>query len=188
MQVVKARGTFVPFPELGRNAPIVLATPADLSFVTGLQKKYSGALGFLPHAALEWYINAGRVTLARENTEHAGYLLGRAAFRWQPLMRPITQAAVCMDAQRRQLGLRLVARVVEQATAAHQVAVQAMCAADLDSVAFWRAAGFHEIGRYSPVNARNRQMICFRRSLVPAVPQWFNAMPPIAGWKGRKVI
>lgn len=187
MQLAKARGTQMPFAQYRLLTPIIQATPADLAFVLALQKKHSGSLGFLPTAALSWYIENKRVTLARENTEHAGYLLGRSHFRWQPLMRPITQAAVCMDAQRRKLGLRLVDQVVEQATLAGQYAVQAMCAADLDSVEFWKAAGFREIGRYSPDNKRNRAMICFRRPLTQASPAWFNVMPPLAGWKGKRL-
>lgn len=187
MQIAKARGTQMPFPQFRILTPIVHATPADLAFVVALQKKHSGALGFLPTAALEWYIEHKRVTLTTENTDAAGYLLGRTHFRWQPLMRPITQAAVLMDVQRRHHGLRLVDQVVEQASLAGQYAVQAMCAADLDSVEFWKAAGFREIGRYSPDNKRNRAMICFRRPLTPASPAWFNVMPPLAGWKGKRV-
>ncbi len=92
-----------------------------------------------------------------------------------------------MDARRRHLGLSLVAAVVEDARVAGQVAVQAMCAADLESVEFWRAAGFQEIGRYAPVNTRQRQMICFRNAISRQVPEWFSIMPPVAGWKGRRV-
>jgi N-acetylglutamate synthase-like GNAT family acetyltransferase len=163
------------------------ATPADLQFVLALQRKHSNALGFLPTPAIEWYLSARRVRLAMENGEPAGYLLGRSHFRWEPMLRPITQAAVAMDAQRRHVGLSLVAGVVEEAALAGQVGVQAMCAADLESVHFWKAAGFLQIGAYAPNNTRGREMICFRKLLTKRVPLWFAHLPPIAGWKGRKV-
>lgn len=169
------------------TADVITATAADVDFVVALQKKFTHELGFLPKGAIQWYAENARIRLAQENDDNAGYLLGRARFKWQPLMRPITQAAIAMDARRRHLGLSLVAAVVEEARLAGQVAVQAMCAADLESVEFWRAAGFSEIGRYSPTNTRARQMICFRNSLTAAPPPWFGIMPPVAGWKGRRV-
>lgn len=162
------------------------ATVADLRFVDSLQKVHTNKLGFLPRMALEWYLAAGCVTVGQENDDDAGYLLGRAAFRWQPLLRPITQAAVCMDATRRHVGLTMVQRVVDDARAAGQLGVQAMCREDLESVHFWRAAGFREIGRYAPQNARRKKMICFRKILTEKIPLWLACMPPVAGWQAKR--
>lgn len=167
------------------DGTIKTASSADLQFVVALQKKWTNNLGFLPRQALEWYLENRRVTLAVENDDDAGYLLGRDHFRWQPLLRPITQAAVCMDAQRRSLGLTLVAEVVEQARAAGQIGVQAMCASDIDAVHFWEAAGFIKIGTLKAANRRGREMHCYRKLLTKRVPIWFAHLPPLAGWKSR---
>lgn len=163
--------------------PIAIATQADLAFVLDLQRKHSNALGFLPRAAIDWYLLNDRVRLATENGEPAGYVLGRPAYRWAPLMRPITQAAVAMDAQRRHIGLSLVARVCEEAAAAGQIGVQSMCAEGLDANHFWLAAGFKLIGRLTPANTRGREMLCWRKFFVNRLPLWAAHMPPLAGWK-----
>jgi len=163
------------------------ATVDDLRFVDHLQAAHSNKLGFLPRMALEWYLENNCVTTIDENDTPAGYLLGRKKFRWQPQLRPITQAAVCMDAMRRHLGLSLVGKVVQEASLAGQLGVQAMCRADLEACDFWRAAGFVEIGRYSPANARRQDMICYRRILTTTPPEWMLQMPPVAGWKAKKL-
>lgn len=163
-----------------------VATAADLRFVDSLQKKYARALGFLPKPALEWYLEHGRVELVTENSDPAGYVLGLGHYRWFPRMRPITQAAVCMDAQRRHLGLSLVAKVVADAQAAGQIAVQAMCAEGLDANEFWRAAGFVLIGHTRPGNQRGRDILCWRKFLTRRIPPLLSALPPVSGMRARK--
>lgn len=161
------------------------ATARDMSFVLELQQRHSNALGFLPRAALDWYIDAGRLSLVLENGDPAGYIVGRDKLRWNIALRPITQAAIDYSAQRRHHGLRLVARAALDAREAGQMAIQAMCREDLDSNAFWKAAGFEEIGRYAPQTARQKNMICWRLRLTNFTPAWFNIMPPVAGWRAR---
>lgn len=168
--------------------PVVIATPADMSFVLDLQRRHTNALGFLPRAAIDWCLLNQRVRLATENGEPAGYVLGRPAYRWAPLMRPITQAAVAFDAQRRHIGLSLVARVCEEAAAAGQIGVQSMCAQGLDANIFWKAAGFIEIGRLSPANTRGREMICWRKFFTRKLPLWAAMMPPLAGWRAARAV
>lgn len=163
-----------------------IATPADLQFVLALQRKHTNAVGHLPTAAIEWYIAHERCTLAIENAEPAGYVLGRAALRWCIALRPITQAAICFDAQRRHHGLALVAAETTAAGEAGQIAIQAMCREGLDANEFWAAAGFDKIGSYAPGNARAREVICWRKQLTPYRPKWFEIMPPVAGWKGKR--
>lgn len=102
-------------------------------------------------------------------------------------MRPITQAAIAFDAQRRHNGLALIASEAAAAREAGQVALQAMCRSDLDANDFWNAAGFEKIGEYDPKNARKKTMICWRRRLITAVPTWYHQLPPVAGHKARKV-
>src|SRR5687767_3498212 len=84
-----------------RHAPdgaIVLATPADLAYVVDIQKRNGEALGFIPRVALAEKIELGRITLATENGEPAGYLHhGSLAV---PEVR-IFQAAIQYDARRR---------------------------------------------------------------------------------------
>lgn len=159
------------------------ATTADKSFVRSLAKKFSNQLGFIPDAALDWYLDAGRVTLALENDDAAGYLLGRDHLHWNCSIRPITQAAIHFDAQRRRHGLALVSLTEAAAIEAGQVALQANCREGLDANDFWKAAGFTEICRLDPGNARNKQIICWRKLLIEWEPTWFRAPPPLAGYR-----
>lgn len=171
----------------GNSTAIRPATPREMRFVIALQKRFSNQLGFLPREALEWYVQAGRLNLALENGEPAGYIVGREALRWNIAIRPITQAAIAFDAQRRHHGLALVADAETAACEAGQVAIQAMCREGIDANDFWKAAGFQLIGSYDPQTSRGRQMNCWRKQLTTAAPPWFFSLPSYAGHKARKV-
>lgn len=165
---------------------IITATPADLPYIKSLAAKFSNQLGFLPAVALNEYLQASWVSLTKENDEPAGYLLGRPRLRWQPLMRPITQAAISYDAQRRHHGLALVEKLCNDASAAGQLAIQCCCANDIDAMKFWPMAGFTPICELSPQNARGRLLTCWRKSLSPSLPSWFYAVPRCSGSRARK--
>lgn len=165
---------------------IVTAGLGDLPYIKALACKFSNQLGFLPTPAIEEYLQQSWVTLTKENGEPAGYLLGRPRLRWQPLMRPITQAAVAMDAQRRQHGLRLVADLCGRALADGKQAVQCCCANDIDAMSFWPMAGFVKICELSPENARGRLLTCWRRCLSPTQPAWFYDVPKCSGSRARR--
>lgn len=165
---------------------IIIARPQHLKFLASLQAKFSNHLGYLPTAALNWYIKNNRVGIGTENGEPAGYVLGRTHYRYQPLMRPITQACVAMDAQRRQIGMQLVRRVIQQAHDAGQLAVQAVCAADLDANDFWLAMNFAAITVLPAMNARERKLIVWRHALRDTMPTWFYAAPHTAGTRARR--
>jgi hypothetical protein len=164
-----------------------IATPADHSFVRNLQRMHSAAIGFIPDAATQVYLERERVLLALENGEPAGMILTNAKLSWCIAMRPIFQAAIQFDAQRRHHGLALVAQAEADALAAGQVAVQACCREGLEANEFWRIAGYSEICRLDPRSARDRSVICWRKPLVPGfVPPWFNVPPMRAGYRARR--
>lgn len=162
------------------------ATLADLAFVDHLQKKFARAVGFLPKQAVEAYVEAGHVRMTTENGDPAGYILSKPHLVWQPLMRSITQACVAMDAQRRHHGLAMLAQIAAESRAAGLVAIQACCAAGLESNEFWAAAGFRPIVHMTPSNVRGREVICWRLPLVKKLPLWFIEPPARAGWRARK--
>lgn len=121
-------------------APVVCARSNDLSYVVALQKKHHQALGFLPRVALEQKIELGRIWLATENDEPAGFLHHGSLAR--PEVR-IFQAAIQYDAQRRHLGFALVNDLIARARAAGAEAISLRCLSFLEANAFWSAAGFH---------------------------------------------
>jgi hypothetical protein len=168
------------------DSRILTARPAHLRFVRHLARLHANAVGFIPAAGLEKYLERGDVTLCLQNDDPAGYLLGRPAFRWQPLMTPITQAAVCFDAQRRHLGLALVDQLAAASQQRGQLALQAICRQGLDANAFWLAAGFEDVGHLHPWTARKKELIVWRKQLTHTRPLWFDFLPTHAGHKARR--
>lgn len=174
-------------PPKASDAHVTIAKPHHKKEVMELQRKFSNELGFLPSKAIDWYLEQSLVAVAAENGEPCGYLLGRERFAYQPLMRPITQAAVFMDAQRRHHGLALVNALCNRAVREGQHVVQCSCANDIDAVDFWLTAGFLPVGSHKLDNKRKRDIIVFRRLLVPHCPKWFWDPPHRAGHNARLV-
>lgn len=160
-----------------------IATTADTSFVLALQKRFSNQLGFLPRAAIEWYVTNGRVQICQDNGQHAGYLLGRPTLRCLPNVQPLTQTAVDMTAQRRGLGLLLIEHAAAEAHAAGRSLLQAWCRVDLEANEFWRAAGFTAVGIRRPTNARAQPLILWRRPVSVDGQQRLLHLPTSAGWR-----
>lgn len=61
----------VPQPRSGGTVTVRIAQPSDLSFVDGLQKKQTRAVGWMPTKQLETYITNGDVLIAEQNTVSA---------------------------------------------------------------------------------------------------------------------
>lgn len=165
-----------------------LATEADWNFVVKVQKQHTNALGFLPGGALRAYIESGRVLVGEQNDAEAGYIVGRPKMRYDPRIAPITQCAVAMDAQRRHLGLRMVACWMLAAALDGRSCVQCWCADDIDAAQFWPAAGFTAIARRYPTNARARSLTLWRAmtSGDPLHPS-FLEIPAVAGYRAAGI-
>lgn len=161
------------------------ANESDVPFVLDLMAKHSKALGFLPRAAVVEFVRRGWVDIARENTEQAGYFAVRQHIAYQPALASITQAAVAMDAMRRHHGLALLETVAAEHALAGKQCLQACCAEDLESNAFWRAAGFIAIGVMTPDTSTKREIIVWRKPLSARIPIWFADMPERSGHRGR---
>jgi hypothetical protein len=164
------------------------AVDRDVKFVIDLAKKFSNQLGFIPSAGLRVYTATGMVALGEENGMPAGYLLGRPSMRFDRSICPITQAAVCFDAQRCKLGLSLVEDLAVRALGRGQSMLQCWCAEDIDAMKFWPAAGFTAVARRNPANARGRWLTLWRRPLIPITRQRLFCPPPVAGFKAARAI
>lgn len=161
----------------------------NVDLLLELQRKFSDAVGFLPRAAVEEFVAAGRFVVAEENGEGCGGLLWRPSLRCMPECATIVQAMVFTDAQRREHGLRMVETCCRGAALAGRLMIACWCAGDLEAVDFWKSAGFVQVG-FRPGGARRgRPLILFRRSLLPggAWPMRFGVMPARAGWKARRI-
>lgn len=170
-----------------RGAELCIADARHLRFLLDLQRKFSNQVGYLPGAAFEKYLEWSRVLLVRENTEPAGYILTRNRLNSARWCRPIIQAAICYDAQRRHLGLTMLEQIARDAKRQLLEGMQCWCAADIDAVAFWQAAGFEEICRRDPNNRRGRELILYRRHFNASPPRGFYTPPTVAGFQPARI-
>lgn len=174
--------------DLGGSRGTQVAELAQKTLIIDLMRRFSSQLGFVPGAAIDWYIESGNTCIATENAEAVGYVLGRPSLRYDRRIKPITQTAVRMDAQRREAGLRLVARVIADAADRGQECVQAWCADDIDARMFWKAAGFVAVCRRDPGNTRGRTLTLWRRpTRVVEWQPWMTTPPPRAGYRAANV-
>lgn len=133
------------------------------------QNKGTNALGFIPRPRLEQYESQGRILVVRENDELAGMLVhgtGRGG-----VMR-IYQACVQYDARRREKGLSLVANLEAKAIRMGCGKVRLRCASDLESNAFWAAAGYFLTGVEMGGRRRGRLINVYEKPLP--IPRLFD--------------
>lgn len=158
------------------------ATAHDITWLDHLQRRHGETIGFLPHPAIHSYLNKHAIWVVEENGDPAGYAIAPPRLRWQPQLRPITQACVALDAQRRHLGLALIAHIVDQGQAANMLGIQANCAIGVDANDFWKALRFVPICHYRTNSRRGREMICWRLALSHRLPLWFASPPKYVGF------
>jgi hypothetical protein len=151
------------------HATIRPARPDDWPFLDQLQRKHHDAIGFLSRMALEHAIARGRVLLAMENGEPAGYLYGKAPYQSQERVAIIFQAAICLDARRRLIGAALVAEfAARQCERIAQVSL--WCAADLEANLFWSALGFIPVAARPGAERTGRTHLFWCRDRVRDAP------------------
>ena len=131
---------------------IAPATPADLAYIVSLSKKHAEELGFLTKAALQAYVDRGRVTIHRENGDPTGYfLIGASTNNVR-----IFQACVQMDARGLHHGLALLSSLVTRAALSGLTSIDLHCRDTLASNAFWSACGFEHHALLCGGRARKR--------------------------------
>ena len=125
---------------------VVPAPPDAVSFVKfldHLQSKNKHALGFLPFEALRQAISLGRVFLAYENDQPAGYVI-----HGQPRQQAkIFQVVIEDDARRFEHGTALIEAVRQVMVHAKAHTLSLHCADDLEANEFWKAIGFQFTGQ-----------------------------------------
>lgn len=143
------------------------------------------AVGFIPRPRLQAYEEAGQILVETENDEPCGVLVFGNGW---PTLR-IYQAIIQYDARRREHGLNLVARIVEEAKARECSAISLWCADDLAANDFWKAAGFLMTGHREGGAWRGRRHI--RWTLPVESPQFAlnltggsASLPPSPGGEG----
>lgn len=161
-----------------------LAAGADARFVLALQRKFSNELGFIPGEALRHRIKLRQVSIALENGEPAGFILAAQELSQAKHIRPIFQAAICYDAQRRHHGLSLVGRLSQEARENGQSIIQCFCRQDIDANAFWRSAGFVQVALRDVNAVRGTPCVLWRKPLNIMTPAELSLIPHNHGSRG----
>jgi L-amino acid N-acyltransferase YncA len=112
------------------------------TWIDGLRRENSEALGFLPLVSLEQqYVANGRYVLQHdERGRRVGYLLHGAP----QYGRALNISQHCIQYERRQKGYgeQALKELLDRAERAGVSAISVRCATDLESLHFWQAEGF----------------------------------------------
>ena len=139
-------------------------TPADLSAVDKLMKRYSRTLGFLPREALKRYLKneKGGVLGAKiDGGQLVGYLLyttNRNHFR-------ITHLCVAEECQRKGIARQLIDNLKESATT--QTAIKLNCRRDFPADNLWPKLGFKALGEKPSRSENGHSLTIWQLALAP---------------------
>lgn len=129
------------------------ANQTDLPYVIDLSKKLATEVGFIPRAAVSNYLDRGRITMARENGDRAGFFLVGAL--GTPQLR-IFQACVQYDARGLNHGIFLLSDLITKAALSGTEFISLHCRDGLESNGFWSACGFQSGGLILGGKARRK--------------------------------
>jgi Acetyltransferase (GNAT) family len=135
--------TVLPLPEPKQAITVRPATAGDLSFVDGLQRKHTKAVGWMPTAQLEGCIKQERVLVAVDaaSAERVGYCIGNDRYFKRDDVGIIYQMNVEPGRQRGFIGANLLKAQFERSAYGCKLYC-CWCAQDLAANKFWEAMGF----------------------------------------------
>lgn len=152
-----------------------IATERDWSYILGLSKKHAEELGFIPAAAMQNYLQRGRVSLATENGDPAGYFLTGGL---ETRQLRIFQACVQIDARGLKHGILLLSDLITRAAASGTHFLSLHCRDGLESNGFWSACGFKNGGLILGGQARKKIVMQWELDIRDAIS---NPSLPYAG-------
>jgi len=138
----------------------------DASYIIGLMKHNTNALGFIPSTAIRnRWIQSGNYVIQRNSRGRPrGYILHGSPVRGRPLF--INQACIDFDFRLHGFGLLAVRDVVARALHAGATSIELNCRDDLEATAFWEAAGFTLVGARPGGKRRGRYVLHYRAELA----------------------
>jgi len=143
----------------------------DATFILGLMRTETAALGFIPSTAIRqrWIKNRRYVIQRTRSGRPRGYILYGPPHPGRPLH--INQACIDYDHRLRGYGILAVRELVKRALRAGSTSIRLRCALDLPANAFWYAAGFHATGCEPGGKQRHRQIIQYELDLLDIQPR-----------------
>ncbi len=150
------------------------ATLADIAYIDDLRKKEGHAVGFIPKQRYEMEIRRerlGSLFVAVENDDRVGFIYATHGGGCSK----IQQIAIQRDARLLERGRLLVDAIRQDGLRRSVTQLGCRCAADLESVGFWKALGFDVVGENvgiwlagkgeSAIAQSGRKIIVFRKQL-----------------------
>lgn len=131
-------------------------TPADLTYLKHLQKRWSANVGFLPSVAFERYLDTGQVLLIDERGQEAGYLIW--TFRKDGLVR-IPQVAISPELLRTTLGTKAISSIIRSARKHNCSVLRLTSRSDLAANRFWPIFGFRPTATIARPTTRGLPLI-----------------------------
>lgn len=117
--------------------------PTEVKYAIHLADQHRDELGFLPRTIYEPMHAAGRLRVAKENSDPCGFLLHGT---YRKTLR-IYQTCVQPDARRIDHGSDLWQQLVNDCIANDVHQIELHCAEDLEANQFWQAVGCRQIGQ-----------------------------------------
>lgn len=131
---------------------------SDTSWIIGLARENTDAIGFIPAPTLEWqYIRQGRYIIqGDEQGRRVGFLLHGAIRTGQSLV--ISQHCIQYEKRNRDYGRKAFMVLLDRARRYGASSIRLRCGCDLEAIRFWQAVGF-QIIRIIPGGERRQRVI-----------------------------
>lgn len=162
----------------------------DASFMIGLMKRNTDALGFIPSTVVRARFVKQNWYLIQRNRfgKRLGYLIHGPARPPKPCF--VHQACIDFEKRNRGFGTELVDELVARATRARCRLILLRCAIDLDAIDFWIANHFQPIQMIPGGQRRRRTIIRFAHLLHPSPRPIIHPRPGLRkiGEGGRQLM
>jgi hypothetical protein len=137
------------------------------TFIVGLMKENTDALGFIPKSAIaNYFVPRNEFIIVRDRRfKPIGYLLHGPVHPDGTLY--VHQVCIQYDKRLRYFGAQAIRELLARAHAGQAHRITLRCALDLDATAFWHAMGFHAIAIERGGRRRNRLIQRFVMDLTP---------------------
>jgi hypothetical protein len=158
------------------------ATPADLPFMDGLQKRHGRALGHFTRKQFEGYLAMGAVLIAEADGLAVGYCLSRDRYLKRDELGVIFQLCVAPGEQRKLVGASLVREVFRRSAYGCRLFCL-WCAQDLEANDFWASLGFVPIAFRAGSDRKKRVHIFWQKRIVDgdAESKWWYPFQTASG-------
>ena len=136
------------------------------SWISGLHRENSDALGFIPMPTIDrQYVQHGRYVLQKDaKGRNVGYLLHGVIAPGRSVV--LSQACIQHEKRLKGFGEEAVSALVDRSEKSGASSIRLRCAEDTSAVEFWNHLGFNLERWEIPGNKRNRRIAVMSKPLM----------------------